>query len=158
MSKLPEGRQPLSWQDMPFADRPKAHPSTERLEIEKLQARVAELEAVLDRLQEVLDVDPWKVGFSHWKALRARAESAEAERDALHARVEQLADLLGQWRTLAQHCAISEGVCCCGDDMKTHLEPMMCGHFPVDHGQYIADQLLEETVAALRNEEGDRTP
>jgi len=42
---LPEGRQPLSWQDMPFADRPKAHPSTERLEIEKLQARVAELEA-----------------------------------------------------------------------------------------------------------------
>ena len=45
MSKLPEGRKPLSWRDMPFADRPKRHPSTERLEIEKLRERVAELEA-----------------------------------------------------------------------------------------------------------------
>jgi len=48
MSKLPEGRKPLSWQDMPFPDRPKGHPSTERLEIEKLQERVAELEATFD--------------------------------------------------------------------------------------------------------------
>ena len=45
--KLPEGRQPLLWSDMPFADRPKRHPSTERLEIEKLKERVAELEAAL---------------------------------------------------------------------------------------------------------------
>jgi hypothetical protein len=47
MTQLPEGRKPLSWQDTPFPDRPKGHPSTERLEIEKLQERVAELEAVL---------------------------------------------------------------------------------------------------------------
>lgn len=44
--KLPEGRQPLLWSDMPFADRPKTHPSTERLEIEKLQERIAELESI----------------------------------------------------------------------------------------------------------------
>ena len=48
--KLPEGRQPLSWQDIPFAERPKHHPSTERLEIEKLKERVAELEVALGRL------------------------------------------------------------------------------------------------------------
>jgi len=48
MSKLPEGRQPLSWRDMPFSDRPRGHPSTERLEIEKLKERVAELEAAIE--------------------------------------------------------------------------------------------------------------
>jgi hypothetical protein len=47
MSELPEGRQPLLWKDIPFSERPKAHPSTERLEIEKLRERVAELEAAL---------------------------------------------------------------------------------------------------------------
>lgn len=47
---LPENRKPLLWKDMPFADRPKAHPSTERLEIEKLKERVAELEVALGRL------------------------------------------------------------------------------------------------------------
>ena len=47
MGEIPEGRQPLAWNDMPLADRPRGHPSTERLEIEKLRARVAKLEAVL---------------------------------------------------------------------------------------------------------------
>lgn len=37
----------MLWKDIPFSERPKAHPSTERLEIEKLQERVAELEDVL---------------------------------------------------------------------------------------------------------------
>lgn len=34
-------------------------------EAKTLRARVAELE-------EILRVDPWQVGFAHWKALRAR--------------------------------------------------------------------------------------
>lgn len=50
MTQLPENRKPLSWQDIPFSERPKAHPSTERLEIEKLKERVAELEAALGEL------------------------------------------------------------------------------------------------------------
>lgn len=50
--KLPEGREPLLWKDMPFSERPKAHPSTERLEIEKLQERVAELEARVAKARE----------------------------------------------------------------------------------------------------------
>lgn len=52
---LPENRKPLLWQDMPFADRPKGHPSTERLEIQKLQERVAELEAALEEAAQALD-------------------------------------------------------------------------------------------------------
>lgn len=37
MGEIPEGRQPLAWKDIPLADRPRGHPSTERLEIEKLR-------------------------------------------------------------------------------------------------------------------------
>jgi hypothetical protein len=37
MGELPEGRQPLTWKDMEFADRPRGHPSTERLEIDRLR-------------------------------------------------------------------------------------------------------------------------
>ena len=44
------------WQDIPFSERPKAHPSTERLEIEKLKERVAELEALLSETAEELFV------------------------------------------------------------------------------------------------------
>lgn len=56
MVKLPEGREPLLWKDIPFSERPKAHPSTERLEIEKLQERVAELEKALRECEKSMDV------------------------------------------------------------------------------------------------------
>ena len=28
------------------------------------------------------------------------------------------------------------GVCCCGDNMEGHSNPMDCGHSPVDHGEW----------------------
>lgn len=31
-----------------------------------------------------------------------------------------------------QGAPVSSGVCCCGDDMKNHSSPMVCGHSPVD--------------------------
>ena len=49
---LPENRKPLLWKDMPFSERPKAHPSTERLEIDKLKERVAELEARIAKVRQ----------------------------------------------------------------------------------------------------------
>lgn len=33
----PEGRKPITWADMDFADAPKGHPSTWRQEVEKLR-------------------------------------------------------------------------------------------------------------------------
>ena len=56
MSELPENRKPLLWKDMPFSARPKAHPSTERLEIEKLKERVAELETCIAKADALADV------------------------------------------------------------------------------------------------------
>jgi predicted translin family RNA/ssDNA-binding protein len=63
---LPENRKPLLWQDMPFADRPKGHPSTERLEIEKLKERVTELTTdnrrLRDKNQELMEA----VAMADW--------------------------------------------------------------------------------------------
>lgn len=57
----------------------------------------------------------------------------------------------------AQHifeeCSVTFGVCCCGDDMEIHAEPMSCGHSPVDQGAYSVMRWQEEastTLAALR--------
>mgnify|MGYP000846790213 FL=1 len=50
---------------------------------------------------------------------------------------------------IIEHCDVTEGVCCCGDDMDTHAEPMSCGHSPVDHGSYTASQWLDEARATL---------
>lgn len=67
---------------------------------------------------------------------------AEAERDAANA-------LLRAWVELSEHCSIEEGVCCCGDYMESHSDPMNCGHLPFDHGAYTTNQLVENTRAHL---------
>lgn len=65
-------------------------------------------------------------------------------------RVKTLVEHLERWLELASHCAIEEGICCCGDNMDGHSDPMNCGHSPVDHGSYIAQHLVESTSATLR--------
>jgi hypothetical protein len=76
------------------------------------------------------------------------AAAAEAENARLR-------DALEGWLELASHCTIEDGVCCCGDDMKNHANPMDCGHSPVDHGAYMARHLEEITRAALQPKETD---
>lgn len=48
----------------------------------------------------------------------------------------------------------STGVCMCGDDMKTHADPYISGHSPVDSGNYHASRLVEDIEQFLFN----RTP
>lgn len=69
--------------------------------------------------------------------------------EELEAKLEKAVGLLEAWINVATHCTIEEGVCCCGDDMDTHAEPMDCGHSPVDHGAYIVESLVEETNTTL---------
>lgn len=45
--------------------------------IKPLHDRIDALEADNKRLREVLDVDPWYVGFAHWKAICARAKGGK---------------------------------------------------------------------------------
>lgn len=86
------------------------------------------------------------------RATKASQEAAAAIVD-LEAEVEKLRTLLEGWLQLASHCDISEGVCCCGESMEGHSNPMDCGHTPLDHGTYIAVQLGKETRAAITTEE-----
>lgn len=50
---------------------------------------------------------------------------------------------------LADEFGIQSGVCCCGDDMKRHGNPMDCGHSPVDSGEYYTASAIEEARKAL---------
>ena len=80
----------------------------------------------------------------------AEAVKVVADRiEELEAKLAKAVGLLEAWVDVATHCTIEEGVCCCGDNMDTHAEPMDCGHSPVDHGAYIANGLVEETNATL---------
>lgn len=36
------------------------------------------------------------------------------------------------------------GVCCCGEDMERHSDPMWCGHMPVDSFDYYTQELFQE--------------
>jgi hypothetical protein len=62
----------------------------------------------------------------------------------------RVSELLEAWLELSGHCSIEEGVCCCGEDMENHSNPMNCGHSPVDHGAYVASHLVERTLAELK--------
>ena len=48
-----------------------------------------------------------------------------------------------------EHADMADGVCCCGDNMENHSEPMNCGHSPVDAGEYHAHQVLTAARTAL---------
>ena len=63
--------------------------------------------------------------------------------------VAELVEALTRAVAIIEHCDVTEGVCCCGDNMDTHAEPMSCGHSPVDHGSYTASQWLDEARATL---------
>lgn len=44
---------------------------------------------------------------------------------------------------------VSNGVCCCGDSMNAHSDPMFCGHMPVDSGEYYTGQLIERAKTLI---------
>ena len=93
--------------------------------------------------------------MSHAQVWETLEEAADRIED-LEAKLVKAVGLLEAWINVAAHCSITEGVCCCGDDMDTHAEPMHCGHLPVDHGVYIAESLAEETNTTLAELKGEK--
>lgn len=79
------------------------------------------------------------------------------QRDSLASRVARLEMLTEQALDIIQHCDVTEGVCCCGDDMHKHAEPMCCGHAPVDHGSYVAMLWEKDACAALEANDNTAT-
>ena len=86
----------------------------------------------------------------------AIGEEAADRIEELEAKLAKAVELLEAWGDVAVHCSIEEGVCCCGDNMENHTNPMDCGHTPLDHGTYIVIQLAEETSATLAEIKGEQ--
>ncbi|GHC12722.1 hypothetical protein GCM10007291_07530 [Gemmobacter nanjingensis] len=83
-------------------------------------------------------------------AQTARADAAEAEVARLTAENERLSSLVDSAEGIFANCEVSAGVCCCGENMDGHSNPMECGHSPVDMGGSSASQWL----AALQRKAG----
>jgi hypothetical protein len=83
-------------------------------------------------------------------------DRAKARIEALEAKLAKAVKDLKGWLEVSQHCTIEDGVCCCGEDMKGHANPMSCGHSPADYGAYAAKRLEESTRATLSEIEGEK--
>lgn len=57
---------------------------------------------------------------------------------------ERIVRLLDNAAAIFSNCVVEDGVCCCGDNMSNHPQPMNCGHSPVDHGAYVTAQWMDE--------------
>lgn len=131
-----------------------------------LSARVAELEArsLLDgkaMTETAMARDRAMTNLEHWRhevgKLHSKVDRISAERDRLAAENAAMRDLLCSWVSIAENCAIETGICCCGDNMEHHSEPMACGHVATDHGGYVAETTLKETRAALASSQPRKT-
>ncbi len=67
----------------------------------------------------------------------------------------QLREALKACIASIEHANMSDGVCCCGDEMENHESPMFCGHSPVDMGEYHASLALKKARGALKEENYD---
>jgi hypothetical protein len=63
--------------------------------------------------------------------------------------IKALVDALERCVASIRHADMADGVCCCGEEMATHSNPMHCGHSPVDAGEHFASLCLESAEAAL---------
>lgn len=111
--------------------------------LEDLQKKNDELAAELETWQTVKH-------SSHWKERAEKAEAALAEAKWEN---EALRKLVDSAESIFINCSVTDGVCCCGDDMETHPSPMFCGHTPVDHGVYQVDLWLKARNAGGNNGE-----
>ena len=87
----------------------------------------------------------------------ARVPLLEAEIIRLTARVIDLEGALGHCVAAIEHADMSDGVCCCGENMEGHSNPMDCGHSPTDMGEHHAYQVLNLARAALSTTEEPKT-
>ena len=78
----------------------------------------------------------------------ALIETLRAELAAEKAKVARLVEVLKACVSSLERADTAEGVCCCGDNMESHGDPMNCGHSPVDMGDYYARKALEAAIAA----------
>jgi hypothetical protein len=72
-----------------------------------------------------------------YRAMIAAAPAAPQDRGVRMKALREFVDFVRQ-------APVSSGVCCCGDDMEKHADPMSCGHAPVDQWDHSLSQWLKE--------------
>jgi hypothetical protein len=73
----------------------------------------------------------------------------DVQPDPRDAQIAALVEALDACIANIEHADMSDGVCCCGDNMDGHSNPMSCGHAPVDMGEYYAHLAIVKARAAL---------
>ena len=71
-----------------------------------------------------------------------------AGRGAVPAGMESLRDVIRRCADFIENAPVSSGVCCCGDSIEHHADPMSCGHSPRDQWDYSAESMVAELRAA----------
>ncbi len=105
--------------------------------VERLRRNDERLHAMIEKL-----VEAGAKCAAERDAQTARADAADAEVARLKDENERLRSLVDSAHGIFANCEVSAGVCCCGENMDGHSNPMECGHSPVDMGDYSAGQWL----------------
>ena len=134
--------------------------------IDAFRAAAAALSALAPvRAQEIAAARAEEQGYRHTQvaalkqvhAAEILAAEANERARALGQAAEHINRLEAALRGLlstVERLDISEGVCCCGDDMATHAEPMSCGHTPVDAGHYHHGNAIQQARDAIEHGAG----
>lgn len=76
------------------------------------------------------------------------AQAVVGKITALEADIVKLRQLVNQAESIFTNCTVTNGTCCCGEDMENHS--MAAGHSPVDQGGYQVDRWLKEARALTK--------
>jgi len=79
----------------------------------------------------------------------AENKAIHAENKALRAENKRFREMMTRAIVIIENCNVESGVCCCGDGMKNHPNPMSCGHYPVDHGGYYSGMFIKAAKSLL---------
>ncbi len=80
--------------------------------------------------------------INHLQMALADTEALEAETSA---RCLKQAAQIEMMREFIARAPVSSGVCCCGESMNGHSNPMSCDHTPVDLWDHSVKQILSTT-------------
>lgn len=98
-----------------------------------LLEEVAELRAELMRREALADIAAARSMLNKFKDPACVAQQDDLNKESAiqrnAARYKEQRDRMLQFM---QNADVRSGVCCCGDDIERHGNPMDCGHSPVD--------------------------
>ncbi len=123
------------------------------------QPEALRLAAWMDDMPSVIpgnDSNEWHKAAAELRRLHAANIDCVNHFNALIDERNELLEIAKSVEGLVSNVDCSSGVCCCGDSMEGHSDPMYCGHTPTDSGWYAASSLLEKARAAIAKATGEQ--